>query len=67
MYRLGTVDGEPASTFQRKAVAIARERYERNDKQLKIALNVAKYSGLGHLGMQYLVSQIKGQMIMVDI
>lgn len=51
----------------KEAVARVRERYRENDENLKQALSVMKFSGLGDLGMQYLVSQIKGQMVHVDI
>ncbi len=51
----------------REAVARVRERYRENDEKLKQALRVLKYSGLADLGVDYLMSQIRGQMVLLDI
>lgn len=51
----------------RQAVARVRERYRENDERLKQTLRTIKYSGLGELGLDYLISQIRGQMIVPDI
>lgn len=56
--------------FQEKAkaaVARARERYRENDERLKQTLKVMKNSGLGELGVDYIISQIKGQMIVPEL
>lgn len=51
----------------KKAVERARERYRERDEGIKQALRVAKYSGLGDLGLDYLMQQIRGQMVQVEI
>lgn len=49
------------------AVARVRERYRENDERLKVVLNALKNSALGKLGVEYLISQIKGNMLVPRI
>lgn len=61
---------EAKRSFQikaKEAVARTRERYRENDERMKTALRALKYSGLGRLGVEYLVSQITGNVVIPQL
>jgi len=61
---------EAQKKFEKKAKLAAqktRERYVKRDEQMKLSLKSIKNSGLWKLGMEFLVSEMKGQVMTVNI